>query len=335
MVAALTRPAATHELRLVDPRRLPVVEWASRSGAALRRGPLSSREDILSVDLCRGRAALGALATVDAGFADVVTGYIGTAARLEEELTHRSRPHAVHVSPYADPFPPLAALQAETDRVVEALVRHDVEAWLMTRGYIRPATRAILAANRRQVRVTLALSTLDRGLQRSLEPWTASPCLRLRQLTQLRELGIPVQLAIEPLVPRVTDTRANLNELFCALAAIGVDHVTASYLALGSGTEAALFAALEPYGWGEMALEEYGSGPRFTASGGSLRLLPKARRQRGYAALMALASEHGIRVSVSAAGNPDFAGARPTAGGASRQRLLPTFLSMSQQLQFA
>ena len=43
-----------------------------------------------------------------------------------------------------------------------------------------------------------------------LEPLTASPRLRLRQIRRLRDLGIPVQVALEPLVPGLTDTRDNL-----------------------------------------------------------------------------------------------------------------------------
>ena len=49
------------------------------------------------------------------------------------------KPRAVYVSPSTDPFPPLAEIQAETGRAVEALAQQGVSAWLMTRGFIRPA----------------------------------------------------------------------------------------------------------------------------------------------------------------------------------------------------
>jgi hypothetical protein len=42
--------------------------------------------------------------------------------------------------------------------------------------------------------------------------------------------------------------------------------------------------------------------------------LPKVRRQYGYAALMALAANHGIRVGINAVTNPDFR-LRPAAPG--------------------
>jgi hypothetical protein len=48
------------------------------------------------------------------------------------------------------------------------------------------------------------------------------------------------------------------------------------------------------------------------------RYLPKARRQRGYAALVALAAGHGIGVSVSGTTNPDFRSPRPAGGAPGR-----------------
>jgi hypothetical protein len=44
--------------------------------------------------------------------------------------------------------------------------------------------------------------------------------------------------------------------------------------------------------------------------------LPKSRRQRGYAALMAMAAVHGITVSVCSATNPDFSTPAPALSSA-------------------
>jgi hypothetical protein len=63
-------------------------------------------------------------------------------------------------------------------------------------------------------------------------------------------------------------------------------------------------------------LEAFDGGPLVEVGpGGPARLLPKSRRQRGYATLMALAAGRGIRVSVSAATNPDFLPNRPANTG--------------------
>jgi DNA repair photolyase len=252
--------------------------------------------------------------------------YEGTAEQLDEELSRRAHPlRAVYLCPSTDPFPPLAAIQAETARVIPVLARHGVEAWLMTRGYIRPAVLEVLAAHRRHVKVTVALTTLDRAVQRALEPLTASPRLRLRQIRRLRARDIPVQVALDPLVPGVTDTRDSLAAVLQALARVGVTRVTAGYLFLRSRIEDNLAAALKQHGWDKWVAEAFAGGPDLQQGRGApARYLPKARRQRGYAALMALAAGLGIAVRVSGASNPDFRTPRP-AEARPRQRLLPPF----------
>jgi DNA repair photolyase len=202
----------------------------------------------------------------------------------------------------------LGQIQAVTSRVVEVLARHGVEAWLMTRGFIRPAIRDVLGAHRHIVKVTVAVTTLDRHMQRVLEPLTAPPRLRLRQMKQLRALGMPVQAALEPLVPGLTDTRGNLAAVLEAIAAVGIRHVTAGYMFLRPRIQENLVQALGPYGWDRALLEAFAAGPILQAGNvAAARYLPKARRQRGYATLMALAANHGIKVSVSSITNPDFA----------------------------
>ncbi len=111
-----------------------------------------------------------------------------------------------------------------------------------------------------------------------------------------------------------------------ALAGVGVRQVTAGYLFLREGIIENLRPALERLGVTKMVLGAYARGPVLTGPGlAAARYLPRARRQRGYATLMALAAEHGIKVSVSGLTNPDFAAPRP-AETTGRPRLLSLFL---------
>jgi DNA repair photolyase len=238
--------------------------------------------------------------------------FSGTARQLERELDLRtSLPRIVHLSPATDPFPPQAEVQDETAAVVEVLARRGVGSWLVTRGFIRPGIRQRLAAQANRVRITIGLTTMDRSLQRLLEPLAAPSRLRVRQIASLRRAGLPVQVSLEPLIPGVTDTRANLAPMLEALAAVGIRHITAGYLFLRSDIEENLVGTLAPLGLDEMVRAAYADGP-YLRNGNirPARYLPRTRRQRGYAALMALAAGYGITVSVSATTNPDFP-ARP------------------------
>jgi len=322
-------PSARAKLHALPPATLPRVLPTLRKGAVLYPSAIGDSGEVLSLNLARGCVHRCTFCFVRANPSypgdEAVHLFSNTCERLAAELAARPRrPRAVYVSPSTDPFPPLAEFQATTAQVVETLADHGVEAWLMTRGYIRPGALAVLAAGRERVMVTVGMTTLDRTLQRVLEPLAAPPRLRLRQIARLRALGIRVQVALEPLVPGLTDTRANLAQLLEALASAGIRHVTTGYMFLRPGIRDHLLQALEAHGWDEMVLDAFTDGPVLAA--GSIapaRYLPKRRRQRGYASLMALAAGLGMTVSVCGLTNPDFGPpGRGGADGRSRQRLL-------------
>src|SRR5262249_36239535 len=146
-------------------------------------------------------------------------------------------------------------------RVTEVLAQHKITAWLMTRGFIRPRVLKALAAHHQWVKVTVPLTTLDRGLQRTLEPLTAPPRLRLRQIRALQNAGIQVQVALDPLLPGLTDTQENLGALLRALEELRVRHVSAGYMFLRPGIREELALALERFGWDQIVLDAYRDGP--------------------------------------------------------------------------
>lgn len=300
------------------PARLPRVERVPRRSPLLHAGPMSNFPDVLSLNLAQGCAHRCAFCSVRASPSyrgdDMIYLYEDTPERLDAELrSRRSRPRAVYLSPSTDPFMPLVEVQRETARIVEVLARHGVQAWLMTRGHIRPSAMEVLARHASHVKVTVSLTTMDRMLQRALEPLAAPPRLRLRQIDRLRRLGVPVAVQVAPLLPGVTDQRENLLALLAALQSVGVQQISTGYLFVRSGIRANLSRALDAHSCGEGMLDEFIDGP-VLAAGNILaaRYLPRQRRQQGYAALMTLAAAHGIRVSVCGLTNPDFQRSSPT-----------------------
>jgi DNA repair photolyase len=297
-------------------RALPRVEWSERHGSVLHHVPLGKNDDVMGLSLIAGRGLGFCFANAPATCPreEVVFLFADTAEQLSAELSAEpGHPRAVFVSASADPFAPLTEVQTETSKVVEVLAAHGVEAWLMTRGFIRPRALRVLEANRKWVRLTIGLTTLDRGLQRLLEPLAAPPQMRLQQIAHLQSLGISVQVSLEPLVPGLTDSRANLIALLEALAAIRVRHVTAGYLSLRPGSRDEIVEALTAHEVADVVIPEFEGGPflkgRFAPAA---QYLPKLRRQRGYAALMALAASLGITVGVCRLSNPDFQLSRRT-----------------------
>lgn len=283
-----------------------------RHGPVLHASPFDGPEDVLSLNLSNGCVHRCAFCCVR-GRSDLPTRdgelFADTAVQLERELDSRSQlPKAVYISPGSDPFPPQLNAQEEAVAVVEVLARRGVTSWLMTRGYIRPRIRQRLAVVADRIKVTIGLTTMDRQLQRLLEPYAAPSRSRIRQIARLRQAGVPVQVSLEPLIPGLTDTRANLVAVLETLAGVGVRHVLAGYLFLRPAIREKLVEVLAHHkGWDETVLEAYENGP-FLRSGGvkTARYLPLAYRQRGYAALMALGASYGISVGINGATNADF-----------------------------
>jgi DNA repair photolyase len=244
--------------------------------------------------------------------------YKHTARRLASELAHRKvLPRAVFLSPATDPFPPFMAIQEEAGRVIEVLIERGIQPWLMTRGLIRPRVLKGLQKKPELIRATVAMTTLDRTLQRQLEPLAASPRLRLRQISELRQGGMAVRVALEPLIPGLTDTRDQVEPLLEAVAKAGVQQITAGYLFQRPGVIHNLQPTLALRQIEDHVNEAYEAGPWLNAEGlASAHYLSRSRRQRGYARIMALASKLGIQVSVSALLNPDFAVPRVLHSGA-------------------
>ncbi|HYV34682.1 MAG TPA: radical SAM protein [Gemmataceae bacterium] len=293
------------------PPSLPVVRKVTEGRPLLKPGPFAQQPDVMALDFidgCGHGCPFCPARMVGGGPAFNDINLIAAAERLEDELLALpQRPQAVFVSPSTDPFPPLNDVQQETGQIVDVLARNGIDTWLMTRGFIRPAVLDVLRRHASRVKVTMALTTLDRPLQRMLEPLTAPPSLRLKTIRSLRDAGIACNAALEPLIPNVTDTRENLLPVLEALAQAGVRSVTVGYLVLHHRIEEQLRNVLRPLGLDALMMEEYAGGPTLRSGRGmSGRYLPRSRRQHGYAAVMAMAAGLGLRVGVNALTNPDF-----------------------------
>lgn len=80
--------------------------------------------------------------------------------------------------------------------------------------------------NRRShLQVNFSLITLDRRLQRILEPRAPRPALRLRALNELARAGIRCNLLMMPMIPGLTDDPARIENVIRAARRAGADGV--------------------------------------------------------------------------------------------------------------
>ncbi len=102
-------------------------------------------------------------------------------------------------------------------------------------------------AARSSVQVNLTVTTLDRQLARILEFRAPTPELRLKALHALRQAGTVAGINIAPIIPDITDTRANLEAVIAAARDHDATHVFANVLFLKPSAQQAFFPFLEQH----------------------------------------------------------------------------------------
>jgi DNA repair photolyase len=166
---------------------------------------------------------------------------------LRRELASPSwRGGEVAIGTATDPYQPLEGRYRITRRILQELARARTPATLITRSPlvvrdIDVLRELALAAG---VAVSISLPTLDAELARRIEPTVAPPRQRLRAVRALARAGIPVGVAVAPVLPHLTDEPAALRALYAAAAEAGASFTWRSLLNLGEVARDAYFAFL-------------------------------------------------------------------------------------------
>jgi len=228
--------------------------------------------------------------------------------KLDDELTAmRERPELVVFPASNLPWAPQAPIDARTLRFVRLLASHEIVAGLTCRSILSDEVIDQLSSVGQWVRINIPVLSTDVSVQKALEPHSALLTDRLQLARTLKQRGIQVQVAVEPIIPNLTDSRETLEPLIEKIAATGIDSISAGYLYLRPGQKDAVQRVLEPHGWSELVLSAFCESLVIREPGEpQLTFLSKSRRQRGYALLMSIAAEHGLAALLSFTANPDF-----------------------------
>jgi DNA repair photolyase len=131
------------------------------------------------------------------------------AARLlEAELSRKGyAPETIHIGGVTDPYQPQERRLRITRAVVETLVRfhHPFSAITKSALITRDLDLLAPAAAQGLTRVAISITTLDRGLARSMEPRAATPQRRLEAVAALSSAGVPVTVMFAPCIPGLND----------------------------------------------------------------------------------------------------------------------------------
>lgn len=164
---------------------------------------------------------------------------LNVAAVLRKELRRRSwQRETVALGTNTDPYQRAEGRYRLMPGVITALAESGTPMSILTKGTLLRRDLPLLRAARQavDVRVGVSLAMLDDELGKQLDPGAPSPRARLNLIAALAEAGFAPHVMIAPVVPHLTDDRAQLDALLAALAEAGAVGVTALPLHLRGAT---------------------------------------------------------------------------------------------------
>ena len=141
---------------------------------------------------------------------------------LKREAT-KLRGETISLCNSSDPYPRLEATTGLTRQCIEILAECNCKIQIITKSNLVTRDDDLLC--KIPSTVALTITTNEDPLAKTLEPYAPSPSQRIRAAQDLLRAGIPVSIRIDPLIPNINDQTQNL---LAELAAIGIQHVTAS-----------------------------------------------------------------------------------------------------------
>ncbi|MBV9087472.1 MAG: radical SAM protein, partial [Acidobacteriaceae bacterium] len=167
---------------------------------------------------------------------------------LRRDLKKVKPGEEIAIGTATDPYQPAERRYEITRAVLEEFARHrGLELSIISKSNLilrdTELLREISANNNLFVNITI--TTLDVALARSLEPRAPRPDLRLDAVRRLNEAGVATGVSCAPVVPGITDTRANLEAVVRATAEAGGRYIFANPLFLKPCSAAIFLPFLE------------------------------------------------------------------------------------------
>ncbi len=127
---------------------------------------------------------------------------------LEKEFrSKRWTPSTISLSGNTDCYQPIERKLELTRKCLQVMLKYRNPVGVITKNVLVTRDIDILSelARLELAVVTITIPTLDKELQRSMEPRTSSPDLRLKAMEQLAAAGIPVGVSLAPVIPGLND----------------------------------------------------------------------------------------------------------------------------------
>ncbi|HVC71171.1 MAG TPA: radical SAM protein [Acidimicrobiales bacterium] len=146
-----------------------------------------------------------------------------------------------------DPYQRAEGKYRLTRGIVDALAEVGNPFSILTKStlILRDLDRLVAAAGRAEVRCNFSIATLDPRVWKATEPGTPHPRQRVDAVRRLNEAGIPTGVLIAPIIPGLSDSAEQLEEVTAACLEAGAVSVSPLVLHLRPGVREHFLADLQ------------------------------------------------------------------------------------------
>ncbi len=168
--------------------------------------------------------------------------------RLDQELATIDRRDLIGVTALSDPYQPAEQQYRITRQVLQLFADVGQPCLILTKSAnVLDDLPLLRRINERALAIVMTtLVTMDPRLSALLENKSPLPGVRLEMLAAFKRAGIPVGVAILPILPYINDTDVALNHLLRACAEVGVDFVVWDYLHIPNSRHRMRISELTP-----------------------------------------------------------------------------------------
>lgn len=143
---------------------------------------------------------------------------------LHRELKRVKPGEQIAIGTATDPYQPAERKFGVTRAVLEQLAQHDgLELGLVTKStlVLRDLELLQVISQKSRLSICVTVTTMNTDLARALEPRAPRPDLRMLAVQRLSSAGIRAGVNIAPVLPGITDSPADLDQLVAAAANAG------------------------------------------------------------------------------------------------------------------
>lgn len=168
---------------------------------------------------------------------------------LEKELARKRIKGSIGFGSMNDTYGPIEAEYQLTRQALEVIARLHFPVHILTKSDLVLRDLDLLTEiNQEQARVCFSITTTEDDLGRIVEPGAPLVSRRFAAMRKLAEHGIPVGIALMPVLPFIEDTEENITAIVQLAAEHGVRYITAWMgITLRSGSREYYYARLDEH----------------------------------------------------------------------------------------